>query len=141
MTFTVGTEATPLHAAAVGNLPDIITLIVSKGLDVNVRGANDSCSALHLAAWNDNVEAAIALLDSGAAIEQESGEIHQNTPLGWAIVAGSVAVAELLLDRGCELRDHYARDAKQGADGAFQEIKIVKRENYEKIAELLSHQK
>ena len=138
MTFTVGADATALHAAAVGNQPQIITLLVSRGMDVNVRGAYDSCSALHWAAWNDSVEAAIALLDSGAVIDQESGEIHQSTSMGWAIVAGSPGVAELLLNRGCERRDYYATDAEKALAGAFRQIKSVKKENYQKVVQLVA---
>lgn len=136
MTFTVGADATPLHAAAVGNHPSIIKLLVAHGLDVNVKGAYDDCTALHLAAWNDKVDAASALLDAGAAIDAESGKIHSNTPMGWAIVAGSLGVAKLLLERGCEVRDYYMKDAQHGIAGDFRQYASPDRENYKRIAEI-----
>ena len=119
MTFTIGADATPLHAATAGNHPQVISQLVEMGMDVNIKGAYDSSTALHMAAWNNSLESAVALLNCKAAIEQESGEIHQNTPMGWAIVAGSVDVAAEFLSHGCELRDYYVRDAKQGAAGAL----------------------
>ena len=137
LAFSVGMNGTPLHAAATGNQPEIIKLLLDRGLNVDVTGAYDDCTALHLTAWNNQVEAAKALLDAGANKEQESGKMHQNTPLGWAIVAGSVEVVKLLLEHGCEMLDHYVKDAQHGINGDFKEYKASPKEHYEQIAELL----
>lgn len=137
LVFHVGLNGTPLHAAAIGNHPDLIHFLVSSGLDVNITGAYDSCTALHLAAFDNNVKAAEALIDSGADIEKRSGEIHQNTPMGWAIVAGSADIAKLLLSKGCQIQDYYLSDAQHGIEGGFQSIKATPKQQYERLFSLL----
>ena len=137
LTFSVGMNATPLHAAAVGNQPELVRLLLKHGMDVNVIGAYDDCTPLHLTAWNNRADAARELLKGGAAVETESGAMHSNTPLGWAIVAGSADVAAVLLEHGCEIRDYYLRDAEYGIAGKFRDYLLTSRENYERIAEML----
>lgn len=137
MSFTVGMEGTPLHAAASGNQDHMIPILVAAGMDVNACGAYDESTALHSAAWNNHVKVAKALIEHGADIEQRSGKIHQNTPLGWAIVAGSSDMVELLIESGCQQHDYYLSDAKAGLKGAFKEYKWVDPKEFQRIMHLL----
>ena len=133
MTFTVGGDCSPLHAATIGNQPDMIKALIELGADPNVRGGYDDAAPLHQAAWHDNAAAARALIESGADINQRSGEIHNNVPAGWAIVAGSADVFCLLMDQGCEVLEFFAEDAQAAVDGEFRQYKVVPQENYNRI--------
>ncbi|MCZ6594511.1 MAG: hypothetical protein O6943_06290 [Bacteroidetes bacterium] len=77
------------------------------------------------------------LIRSGANIEIESGEIHQNTPLGWAVVAGSVNMVKFLLRQGAEKQDYYFEECQKGLKSEFLEVKPVDLEIYNKILDYL----
>ena len=79
------------RAAEQRNIP-AVRLLVSLGWDVNHLGRT---TAMHHAAWNDDVAMARALLELGAdpAI---SDEVHHSTPLGWAEFGGKQEVAAYL---------------------------------------------
>jgi ankyrin repeat protein len=133
MTFTVGNNSTPLQAAAKGNRVSMARALVECGADINGRGGYDDSTALHIAAWENNDEVAEKLLDRGADINIRSGKIHNNTPAGWAIVAGSDRVFSLLMDRGAEKLDWFKDDAEAGIAGEFRNVKAVPTENYNRI--------
>ncbi|MEM6365047.1 MAG: ankyrin repeat domain-containing protein [Planctomycetota bacterium] len=133
MTFTVGEDGTPLHAAAVGNQPAVIECLIKAGLDVDVRGGYDDATPLHLAAWHDKLDAAQSLISNGTNIDVLSGDLHHNSPAGWAIVAGSANVFEYLIDQGAALLDHFERDAQAAVEGQFAKFKRVPPLNYERI--------
>ncbi len=137
MTFMIGSDATPLHAAAQTNRPAIIGRLVEAGLDVNVRGGYDYASSLHIAAWEDHLEAAIQLIASGADVNVRSGEIHNNSPAGWAIVAGSYRVFDLLMDQGAEILDCFMEDALAAVQGKFRPNKVAPRENRDRVLQRL----
>lgn len=138
MTFVVGVNGTPMHAAAKGNRPSMVDVLVSAGADVDARGGYDDATALHVAAWDDNAEVAAALLASGADINIRSGSIHNNSPAGWAIVAGSAQVFQVLMDHGAEQMEWFARDAEAAVNGEFLKFKSVPTENYARILERLN---
>jgi ankyrin repeat protein len=117
--YTVGTGCTLLHAAASAGATNACRWLLSKGADPAATGGYDDATPLHQAAWNDRVEAARALLDGGAPIDQRSGHMHHNSPLGWAVVAGSDSVVELLLSRGAAILTHIPADAAAGVRGQF----------------------
>jgi ankyrin repeat protein len=117
--FTIGENCTLMHAAANGNRPEIVRWLASVGTDVNARGGYDDQTPLHAAAWRDCPEAAAALLDAGADINIRSGKLHDNEPIGWAIVSGAARAVQLLLSRGCVPRDVHRADAVQGAAGMW----------------------
>jgi hypothetical protein len=119
--YVIGRGATLLHAAAQHDQPAVIEFLVAVGLDANIRGGYDDGTPLHVAAWHNRVAAARKLLEVGTDPELNSGKLHSNTPLGWAIVAGSVEVVELLLSRTMAMRDHYIADARRGMQGAFRD--------------------
>jgi hypothetical protein len=78
----------------------------------------EGCSVLHAAAWNDAPEAARALLDGGADLNARSGPIHQNEPIGWAIVSDAPKAVAALLEHGAEIRKVHRDDAEAGAEGS-----------------------
>ena len=45
----------------------------------------------------------------GADLEILSGSEHENTPLGWAIVAGHAAMVDGLIERGAQELERWAR--------------------------------
>lgn len=125
LTFSVGTDSTPLHAAAKGNRPDSVSLLVQHGMSPGVRGGYDQATPLHIAAWNDCQESAQALLDNGADMEARSGKLHNNTPAGWAIVAGSAGVFGLLMDRDATCHPWFLDDAREACAGRFDQVSCV----------------
>jgi ankyrin repeat protein len=141
MTFSVGHHATPLHAAARGNHPELVRMLVGRGMSPDVRGGYDDATPLHLAAWNNLAEAATALVDAGADINARSGRIHNNAPAGWAIVAGSADVFELLLDRGAEILEWFADDVKDALAGRFAAVSQGTPEKYARMQRTLDRRK
>ncbi|MCG3128795.1 MAG: hypothetical protein CHACPFDD_03688 [Phycisphaerae bacterium] len=123
--YTIGERCTLLHAAAGADQSGaaaVIRCLAAAGASVNARGGYDNATPLHTAAWRDRPEAAAALLDSGAEIDARSGVLHNNEPVGWAIVSGAAAVVRLLLERGCRLRDVHISDARDGVAGRFRQL-------------------
>jgi ankyrin repeat protein len=59
-------------------------------------------SALHLAAFSGVPAAVQLLLDHGAPIEARARSKFKNTPLQAALLAGQLATAQLLLERGAD---------------------------------------
>lgn len=135
MTFTVGMHSTPLHAAASAERLEMIDVLVDAGMDINIRGAYDDATCLHTAAWNDSLAVAQKLITAGADINLPSGKIHNNTPAGWCIVAGSADVFCYLLDEGAKVLDYFARDAQAALDGKFRRYKCVPLDNYQRISD------
>jgi ankyrin repeat protein len=115
----IGKDATLLHAAALHDQPAVAEFLVAVGHDANPRGGYDDATPLHVAAWHNRAAVASKLLDLGADRDARSGRIHDSTPLGWAIVAGSAETVDVFLSRGAPMRTHYLRDAQRGAAGAF----------------------
>ncbi len=117
--YTIGHGATPLHAAASQNQAEVVRLLLARGADAKARGGYDDATPLHTAAWGNHVAAAEALLDGGADIDARSGHMHDNESIGWAIVAGNVAMVQILLERGAAVRPVHVEDARRGGDGDF----------------------
>ncbi len=122
LTFSVGLDSTPLHAAAKGNRRETIPVLVRRGLSTSVRGGYDRGTPLHTAAWNNCKLSAEALLENGADIDALSGSLHNNSPAGWAIVSGSDSVFELLMDRGALCHSWFLEDARDACAGRFDQI-------------------
>jgi ankyrin repeat protein len=122
LTFSVGLDATPLHAAAIGNRRESVSLLVRRGLPPSTRGGYDEATPLHTAAWRNCSDSAEALLDNGADIDARSGKIHNNSPAGWAIVSGSDNVFELLMNRGAQCYPWFLDDARDACSGRFDQV-------------------
>lgn len=130
--YVAGGE-TPFQAAAVSNAGAMVDWLVRHGANVNERAGYDDGTALHFCAWNDSLEGARKLLDLGAELECRSGKIHENTPMGWAIVSGSARVVKLFIERGAKLLDYYFDEARKGKAGEFRQFKHVPLERYTEI--------
>lgn len=137
MTFVIGSDTTALHAAARGNQPAVIQKLVQAGLNPDVTGGYDDATALHLAAWNDLPDSAAALIQCGADVNHRSGSMHNNTPAGWAIVAGSADVFQLLMNSGAKRLEWFNKDAQAGADGDFHSYKVVPQQQRDAILKFL----
>ncbi len=122
LTFTVGVDATPLHAAARANQREAVSQLIRLGLSPNVRGGYDQATPLHTAAWNNCALSAAALIDNGADIDARSGRIHNNSPAGWAIVSGADDAFNLLLERGAECFPWFLDDARDASVGRFNPV-------------------
>ncbi len=133
LTFIVGHNATPLHAAAKANRSGMVDLLVQHGLSPDVRGGYDHASPLHMAAWEDHVEVAEALIKQGADVNMLSGAVHNNSAAGWAIVAGSADCFDLLMDHGAKVLDFFEKDAVDAVAGRFLKFKRVPQQNYDRI--------
>jgi uncharacterized protein len=101
---------TLLHVATdwPGHFPRVgrtIALLAGRGGDVNARFVGSHAETpLHWAASSDDVEAAAALLDSGADIEAPGAVLGGGSPLADAVGFGQWQVARLLVDRGAITR-------------------------------------
>jgi ankyrin repeat protein len=133
LTFSVGLDATPLHAAAKGNRSEVVSQLVRRGMSPNVRGGYDQATPLHLAAWSNCEISAEALLENGADINAVSGKLHNNSPAGWAIVAGSDRVFELLMDRGALCHSWFLDDARDACAGRFDQVCTASPEQRDRI--------
>jgi ankyrin repeat protein len=133
LSFVVGQNATAFHTAAQANRPEMLDILRTPGADLDVRGGYDDATPLHIAAWHDNFEVAQKLVDMGANIDLLSGKIHNNSPAGWAIVAGSHRVFSLLMDHRAQIHPWFIEDAQTGVDGGFQKYKRTEKENYVNI--------
>ena len=138
LTFSVGGDATPLHAAAKSNRRESVCMLVDCGLTPNIRGGYDQATPLHTAAWSNNAVSAEALLDVGADINAKSGQIHNNSPAGWAIVAGADKVFELLMDRGAACYEWFLDDARDAINGRFNQVSTATPEQRARILSRLS---
>lgn len=138
MTFSIGLDATPLHAAAKGDSSAAVSLLVNHGLSPNVRGGYDQATPLHLAAWSNCNESAVALVNNGADIEARSGKLHNNTPAGWSIVAGADTVFELLMDRGAHCYPWFLDDARDACAGRFDQVSSASKDQRLRILSRLA---
>lgn len=88
---------TPFLTAVVHKNLDLVKYLVEKCGQSVVEETGGQPGALHLAANNNDLDTINYLLDKGANIEQKSDFA---APLNWAVGAGNVKAALLLLDRG-----------------------------------------
>lgn len=122
LTFSIGGDSTPLHAAAKSDQRESVAMLVKRGLTPDIRGGYDHATPLHMAAWNNCPVSAGALVDVGADINARSGKIHNNSPAGWAIVAGADKVFDLLMNRGAECFEWFLDDARDALNGRFDQV-------------------
>ncbi|MGO6670047.1 ankyrin repeat domain-containing protein [Rhizobium ruizarguesonis] len=93
-------QATPLIAAALGNQPDIVELLLSKGADVTARNSG-GFTPLHAAAYAGNAAIAQQLLAKGASLDDAENKAGV-TPLMVAGEQDHGDVAELLIAKGAD---------------------------------------
>jgi uncharacterized protein len=93
----------PLHWATLIDRPDIATILIAAGADVNARG-HRGLTPLHFAAYHGSPHTARVLLSNGAEIDVK--DEHGFTPLFLASRgrdSESTEVAHLLLTHGAEV--------------------------------------
>jgi ankyrin repeat protein len=133
LSFSVGVDSTPMHAAAKSNRRESVDLLAGRGLSPSIRGGYDQGTPLHTAAWSNCGVSAAALIDQGADMEARSGKLHNNTPAGWALVAGADAVFHLLLDRGAICHEWFLDDAREACAGRFDQVSHATKERRDGI--------
>ena len=94
-----GTGASVLHYAVMRGNPEILQLLLSKGVDVNSRTKNGT-TPLHTAVLYNRYEVAETLLNKGAEVDAKSSS--GATPLAIATTARNRDIAELLRARGAK---------------------------------------
>lgn len=91
---------TPLHLAAATDQADIVTLLTSRGADVNATSGT-GFTPLHWAASRDAVTAIQALLKAGADLNAKAQ--NDITPLHWAAGKNAVKAVSALIEAGANL--------------------------------------
>lgn len=91
---------TLLHEAALGGDPELIRLLVARGLDVNAIDEHFKDTPLECAASHDKREAVAALLEAGADVNHQ--DISGRTQLHAAVSGNHVEVVERLLAAGAD---------------------------------------
>lgn len=94
-----GTGASVLHYAVMRGSPDILQLLLAKGVDVNSRTRNGT-TPLHTAVLYNRYEVAEMLLNKGADVEAKSSS--GATPLAIATTARNRSMSDLLRARGAK---------------------------------------
>ena len=95
-------KATPLHYAAVYNLHDIATFLITEhSQDVNARGFNKKEAPLHVSSRQGHVEIARVLLKHGA--DTEARDDSDFSPLERVTHHGPAELAQVLLEHGADV--------------------------------------
>jgi uncharacterized protein len=95
-------EPSPLFAAAMGGQPEVLTLLLDKGAEIDAKNRQGQTPLMAAAAANQ-VAVAKVLLDRGAHVNAE--DAFQRSPLNHAVwLRGHVEVARLLLERGADIK-------------------------------------
>lgn len=132
--FNIGDNAQPVHAAVMRANEAGTRMLVAYGADLGARGGYDDATPLHFAAWNNSADIIPVLAELGADLDAPSGPAHKNSPLGWAIVGGSLEAVRALLAVGASVWSNHREEAEAGAEGHFQSYKRVPMEDRLAIA-------
>jgi ankyrin repeat protein len=90
----------PLHEAAKRDRPDVLALLLDLGFPIDAQDHSGK-RALHEAAVNNAVGAAMLLIERGADIDPREA-LYNGTPIGWASHGDRLEAIELL--------SRYSRD-------------------------------
>ena len=92
-----GSESTPMHVAASAGHPDILSLLLEHGADIDARTRGGDTPLIE-ASTNGKVEAVQFLLDHGADINAQDSDGF--TSLFSAVNHGNLELIRMLLERG-----------------------------------------
>ena len=92
------TSWTPLHWAVQEGHMKIVELLIAKGADVNAKDKHDITS-LHMSSTQGHKGIAELLIAKGADVNVKN-KLNGETPLGWAIRANNLEIANLLREHG-----------------------------------------
>ena len=100
------------YAVMKNNNPEVIKLLVSKGLSIQ-QIDNKGRTLAHFAAENPNPQIMQILIDNRVYFKKEDNDINRQIPLMVAAMKGSPEVCELLLKKGSKLisKDRMGRSA------------------------------
>src|SRR5438105_1163677 len=101
VTLAASTGDVQLPTAAMQNDIQLVRSLLQQKVDVNAAQA-DGMTALHWAAYKDNLDIARLLIAAGADVKRVS-RIGAITPLFMAANNGNVAMMELLLKAGADV--------------------------------------
>ena len=90
-------DDTALNSAVSYRHPEILRILLEAGTDPNIHG--EHVPALHVAAADDNLEAAAILVEHGAKIDTRD-TVNNDTALMYGVRDGKAKVAEYLLIKG-----------------------------------------
>ena len=122
-------ELSVYEAAAFGRLEALRGILADDPAQANAL-SDDGFTALHLAVFAEQEEAARLLIDEGADVDAlATGSIAKVRPLGTAAFVRSVTLARLLLDAGADVNG-------QGK-GGFTALDSAKQSGDEELIRLL----
>ncbi len=113
------------EAAALGRVGRVEELVTAAPNAVSAESP-DGFTALHLAAFFGQLEAAAVLLESGAAPDVPAGNASRVRPLHSAAAGGHAAIVGLLLERGADpdARQHGGYVPLHSAAGRGDEVSV-----------------
>ncbi|HVX11946.1 MAG TPA: ankyrin repeat domain-containing protein [Pirellulales bacterium] len=91
---------TLLHVAAIGGDPELIRLLVARGLDVNAVDDHFNDTPLEYAVGKDKRDAVAALIEAGGGVNHQDGS--GRTFLHAAVMGNRVEIAKMLLAAGAD---------------------------------------
>jgi ankyrin repeat protein len=118
---------TAFHVIAERGSPEVIRLLLSRRVDIEVKNPKTNWTALHYAARNGHSEVVELLLGQGAEIEAKTTDNW--TALHCAVVYGNLEIVKLLLDREAEIEakttDNWTALHCTAWNGYFEVVKLL----------------